>query len=498
VDIAKEYLSVFAKRLFEYRIPCLLWLITFSEEVEVVSRMLPLVPAFEKALGIIKPEGRTKLWDALDCARNELITAMYPDVPTASGPKKRFPNAQLRILVISDGHDVGSDHKDFEVYSKMREKDKLITVDSIILLSRELNNMESCKPLAAICHLTGGLAVFPGSPEEGLDWMGREVFLCSYQRDKGAFSKTRDEAGFEVAKRDAKYDYFVNGTCPVVSTETKKGLLKKELRDPKYVICQNERSFFEKVRDRRILEELHIAAVCAVEGMTVKNAADDDVSIYDPDLKIFAETENACWRCFVKPPEGTAYSGKWWYIRVTFPEQYPIRPPIFRFVSIPFHLNVAVDGRIFLSMIERRYVACTPVVALLRNIREMFRAVDLSTPVNKTRLELYRNNRREYERLALESTLSRIEPGSDMELSPSPKDTWNDWLGGCPPRECPDPSFVVSVNQGSLLAGGFNRHYAPGILHFQDDSLGYLIESHLPMTEARRKANNLLYDVLLS
>lgn len=45
------------------------------------------------------------------------------------------------------------------------------------------------------------------------------------------------------------------------------------------------------------------------------------------------------WRVFILGPTGSPYAGKWWYIFVTFPDNYPSGPPVFRFITVPCTLR---------------------------------------------------------------------------------------------------------------------------------------------------------------
>jgi ubiquitin-protein ligase len=109
------------------------------------------------------------------------------------------------------------------------------------------------------------------------------------------------------------------------------------------------------------------------------------------------------WRVFIKGCDGTPYANRWWYMFVRFPETYPVMPPVFRFISVPFHMNVSEDGRVCLNMLERGYMSVTPVVELLQNIKQLFLIPDETTPLQPAKLALYKADRAEYQRKALAS-----------------------------------------------------------------------------------------------
>jgi len=80
---------------------------------------------------------------------------------------------------------------------------------------------------------------------------------------------------------------------------------------------------------------------------------------------------------------------------VTFPPKYPLRPPVIRFASVPYDLNVSAEGRICLDALEEGYTQNSLVVELLQTVKELFLRGSLSTPVQIEMPELYRSNQTE-------------------------------------------------------------------------------------------------------
>jgi hypothetical protein len=113
---------------------------------------------------------------------------------------------------------------------------------------------------------------------------------------------------------------------------------------PRYILFQNRTREIPDPRRRRVLRELHHAAALQEPGAVASDADGNPVSLYDPNIRIFASRANLDqWRVYFKGPAQTPYAGRWWYIFVTFPDEYPVRPPLFQFISVPYHMNVSAE-----------------------------------------------------------------------------------------------------------------------------------------------------------
>ena len=189
---------------------------------------------------------------------------------------------------------------------------------------------------------------------------------------------------------------------------------------PRHICSANRSGSIPDARRRRILRELHYAASIMDPSATGLNQeTKKEESVYDPNLRIYPFRSNLDqWRVYMKGIDSTPYENKWWYLCVTFPDTYPQVPPVLRFVSVPYHLNVSAEGRVCLNILEKGYRADAVVVELLQSIRQLFVFPDPSTAIQIPRLEQYKNNPDEYFRLARQS--------ADLYAKP----TLDDWLRG--------------------------------------------------------------------
>jgi ubiquitin-protein ligase len=139
-------------------------------------------------------------------------------------------------------------------------------------------------------------------------------------------------------------------------------------------------------RTKRILQELEYASKCD-----------------DPDIQVFSTDALDEWRVFIRGPESTPYRGVWWYLVVTFPVDYPLHPPKFRYISVPFHVNVSVEGRICLNVLEKEYVVTAAVFELLVYIRTLFECPNYDDPIDSDKKALATFDRTGFNRMVLQS-----------------------------------------------------------------------------------------------
>lgn len=412
IVIATQYLTNFANKTYGYRIPCLLGLMAFNQRIDFRCPLSPLVPDFEdKGLKDIIPIGQTYLWDALSDACDNIIEYTIDE---KGNPK--FPNAVNRLIVISDGEDVNSKKKYPEVAQKLFEKK--IVVDSIIISTEE-----QCKQLAVLSHLTGGIAYNVEKALDGLKLFEESAFLDIKERKSSLKPIIKDDRNTTLAKlqpKDITKEFLDKAvTCIEFDKHTSSTVMykiagKPKLSTPEYVCFTNKNTQVPNPRRRRILRELLYAAQVMKEG--------NDNERYDRDVKVYPLSSNCdIWVVFIRAPDDTPYLGKWFKLLVTFPELYPVEPPIFRFVSIPYHLNVSSEGRICLDIIEKGYISSQQVIEIIQQIKQLFLFPCIETPTQIRILDIYsdQNTRDEYERLARESA------------EQVGKDDYNEFITGC-------------------------------------------------------------------
>jgi ubiquitin-protein ligase len=73
---------------------------------------------------------------------------------------------------------------------------------------------------------------------------------------------------------------------------------------------------------------------------------------------------------------------------VTFSIGYPREPPGFRYISVPFHVNISDAGRICLNLLEKEYTQACVVFELLISVRTLLECPNYDDPIDLDRKQL--------------------------------------------------------------------------------------------------------------
>lgn len=110
------------------------------------------------------------------------------------------------------------------------------------------------------------------------------------------------------------------------------------------------------------------------------------------------------WRVFIYGPSGTPYENKWWYLFVTFPDAFPTSPPIFRFITIPYHINISNEGRICMNTIGNDYLSTSTVMELIGQVKCLLLVPNYEDPIDIEKLTLYNESKTKFNQKIIEST----------------------------------------------------------------------------------------------
>ena len=114
-------------------------------------------------------------------------------------------------------------------------------------------------------------------------------------------------------------------------------------------------------------------------------------------------TDIMLWEAVICGPEGTPFENGTFGLTLEFNEEYPIKPPVVKFISKMFHPNISEDGDI--SFFQFQWAPGYTVSTLLVNIQLMLSApiTNISCSANKLASQLFRENRQEYLKRARKS-----------------------------------------------------------------------------------------------
>jgi ubiquitin-protein ligase len=345
--LVRSFVSAFENEIFRFRSSTLVGVVASDGQIiasspigTVRQSLFPELPS--------KPHEHFTSASLVDA-----VARLVSFAHDASGPCS--PRARMRLIVVSDFRRSSSPRID---YSFFRESG--VIVDAL-LFKTDLGWRRS---LIELCHMTGGAAVPINTEEELRGAVQSEAFLSIDLRAVKVTSGGQTDSEFPNAMISRGAERAVMRTAGAVA------------RTPPRMSGN---------RIRRIMQELQYAA-----------GGSEEVQVFGTDL-----VEE--WRAFLRGPEGTPYAGKWWYIVVKFGESYPVQPPVFRFISVPFHVNVSAEGRICLNLLEKEYQTNVCVYELLIAIVTLLAVPNYEDPIDAEKARLAKTDRGAFQTRAIAS-----------------------------------------------------------------------------------------------
>ncbi len=97
LDVLKQMFEALINRIMAYRYKTHIGLVTFDSVPKLKTSITHVLENLRKSISDMRPSGDTALWDALALCKDQLVEH-----------RKKYPNAQLRLICISDGQDTKS------------------------------------------------------------------------------------------------------------------------------------------------------------------------------------------------------------------------------------------------------------------------------------------------------------------------------------------------------------------------------------------------------
>ncbi|XP_068569296.1 uncharacterized protein [Cebidichthys violaceus] len=377
IHAVKELFDIFATRTMAYDFHHVIGLVKFDSTVETLHTFTETLEKFKEHVHTLKASGRTQLYDALHHGMLELEKV------------KKFPDCKLRILCLTDGNDVGSSNKPDVVVANLIKSN--IIVDSI-LLGKVENNI-----LHRISNATGGCCFKPETSKDGLKLFEIETVLSLEMRKpkKKANPSSINTALLSLPAALCGYDKFPEAVLPsqmnskVIVTES---ALKNKIRDAKVA------QLMEK--DKRILEELR-SLHCDPHPY---------FSIYP------SESDFTFWKILMEGPPDTPYEKGTFELFCQFGSDYPVKPPLVRFITRVYHCNINSVGRICHNIFDRNYNAQITMRDILNAVYGLLIIPEPEDPLDSILAEEFMTSPETYEQEAKKHTEeTAAESRDDME-----------------------------------------------------------------------------------
>ncbi len=110
------------------------------------------------------------------------------------------------------------------------------------------------------------------------------------------------------------------------------------------------------------------------------------------------------WIATLVGPGGTPYEGGIFKLKVSFPTDYPFKPPKITFTTPIYHCNINSKGDICLDILKDNWSPALTVSKVLLSISSLLNDPNPNDPLEPDIAALYRSNRAKHDQIAREHT----------------------------------------------------------------------------------------------
>ncbi|KAD5960387.1 hypothetical protein E3N88_11859 [Mikania micrantha] len=116
-------------------------------------------------------------------------------------------------------------------------------------------------------------------------------------------------------------------------------------------------------------------------------------------ISAFPDEDNIFfWKGTISGSKDTVFEGTEYKLSLTFPNDYPFKPPTVKFETGCFHPNVDVFGNICLDILQDKWSAAYDVRSILISIQSLLGEPNTSSPLNTQAAALW-SNQEEYRKM---------------------------------------------------------------------------------------------------
>ncbi|KAH6814860.1 ubiquitin-conjugating enzyme19 [Perilla frutescens var. frutescens] len=119
----------------------------------------------------------------------------------------------------------------------------------------------------------------------------------------------------------------------------------------------------------------------------------------DGGISAFPEEDNIfCWKGTISGSKDTVFEGTEYKLSLSFPSDYPFKPPQVKFETACFHPNIDVYGNICLDILQDKWSSAYDVRTILLSVQSLLGEPNTSSPLNTQAASLW-CNQEEYRKM---------------------------------------------------------------------------------------------------
>ena len=110
------------------------------------------------------------------------------------------------------------------------------------------------------------------------------------------------------------------------------------------------------------------------------------------------------WQGTIMGPEDSPYHGGVFFLEISFPPDYPFKPPRVKFTTRIYHCNINADGGICLDILKNQWSPALTISKVLLSISSLLTDANPKDPLVPDIAQIYTSNRQQHDATAREWT----------------------------------------------------------------------------------------------
>jgi ubiquitin-conjugating enzyme E2 D/E len=102
------------------------------------------------------------------------------------------------------------------------------------------------------------------------------------------------------------------------------------------------------------------------------------------------------WNANIKGPVDSPFENGNFSLDITFPNEYPFKPPIIKFFNKIYHPNISASGAICLDILKDQWSPALSIFKVLLSISSLMADPNPNDPLSPDVAAVYKSNREQY------------------------------------------------------------------------------------------------------
>ena len=118
------------------------------------------------------------------------------------------------------------------------------------------------------------------------------------------------------------------------------------------------------------------------------------------------------WEAMLVGPIGSPYTGGLFKLSIDIPDNYPFKPPKFRFLTPIIHPNINSGGFICLDILNKNWSPVLTISKTILSISSLLCDPNPNDPLDRVAAKIYNEDREKFNKLARNHTLTHALGGN--------------------------------------------------------------------------------------